>query len=179
MYRGDVSIPDGLSLEILTVIARFNRWVSGHTDLPLPVGQARLLALVSEMHDARVSELARADYCTQPTMTVQLRRMQEAGYVERRPDPQDGRAQRIRLTSKGRQMLDAMRAARSAVFEPWLVSLPDGDRQVLADATRVLAELTSRMRDSDRGDALAEEVVVPVAVGTGEPGPEGTGAERP
>lgn len=38
-----------------------------------------------------------------PTVSVLLRRMEEEGYVERRPDAQDKRAVRVCLTEKGRE----------------------------------------------------------------------------
>ncbi|MUM18027.1 MarR family transcriptional regulator [Mycobacterium sp. CBMA271] len=136
---------DGLSADVLTVIARLNRWVSSHAALPVPTGQARLLALVGEIEDARISELAQADHCSQPTMTVQLQRLQDAGYVERRVDPDDKRAQRIKLTPAGREALAAMRAERQAVLDPWLSTLPSEEQRTLAEAATILEGLTRRM----------------------------------
>ncbi|SKU78049.1 putative transcriptional regulator MarR [Mycobacteroides abscessus subsp. abscessus] len=142
---GGVSTTDGLTADVLTVIARLNRWVSSYADLPVPTGQARLLALVGEMEDARISDLAQADHCSQPTMTVQLKRLQDVGYVERRVDPADKRAQRIKLTSKGREALVAMRAQRQGVLDPWLSTLPAEEQRTLAEAAAILERLTRRM----------------------------------
>ncbi|MGH3724722.1 MAG: MarR family winged helix-turn-helix transcriptional regulator [Mycobacterium sp.] len=136
---------DRLGADVLTVIARLNRWVSSHADLPVPTGQARLLALVGEMEDSRISELAQADHCSQPTMTVQLQRLQDAGYVERRADPADKRAQRIRLTPAGREALADMRVERQAVLDPWLSTLAPDEQRTLAEAATILEGLTRRM----------------------------------
>lgn len=97
------------------------------------------------MEDARISELALADHCSQPTMTVQLQRLQDAGYVERRVDPTDKRAQRISLTAQGREALIAMRAQRQAVLDPWLGTLAPDEQRVLAEAASILEGLTRRM----------------------------------
>ncbi|WP_100483900.1 MarR family winged helix-turn-helix transcriptional regulator [Mycobacteroides abscessus] len=140
-----MSTTDGLTADVLTVIARLNRWVSSYADLPVPTGQTRLLALVGEMEDARISDLAQADHCSQPTMTVQLKRLQDVGYVERRVDPADKRAQRIKLTSKGREALVAMRAQRQGVLDPWLSTLPAEEQRTLAEAAAILERLTRRM----------------------------------
>ncbi|MBA0047458.1 MarR family winged helix-turn-helix transcriptional regulator [Mycobacterium sp. NPDC050853] len=142
---------DGLTADVLTVIARLNRWVSSQAQLPVPTGQARLLALVGEMADARISELALADHCSQPTMTVQLRRLQDAGYVERRVDPTDKRAQRITLTPAGGEALVAMRAERQSVLDPWLSTLPSDEQRTLAEAAAILEGLTHRMSAQSSG----------------------------
>ncbi|WP_078290747.1 MarR family winged helix-turn-helix transcriptional regulator [Mycobacterium sp. D16R24] len=140
-----MSTADGLTADVLTVIARLNRWVSSQAELPVPTGQARLLALVGEMEDARISDLAQADHCSQPTMTVQLKRLQDVGYVERRVDSADKRAQRIKLTARGREALVAMRAQRQSVLDPWLSTLPSDEQRTLAEAARILGGLTRRM----------------------------------
>lgn len=140
-----MSTADGVTADVLTVIARLNRWVSSHAELPVPTGQARLLALVGEMEDARISDLAQADHCSQPTMTVQLKRLQDVGYVERRVDPADKRAQRIKLTEAGREALIAMRAQRQSVLDPWLSTLPTDEQRTLVEAARILEGLTRRM----------------------------------
>ncbi|WP_078324219.1 MarR family winged helix-turn-helix transcriptional regulator [Mycobacteroides salmoniphilum] len=140
-----MSTTDGLTADVLTVIARLNRWVSSQAELPVPTGQARLLALVGEMEDARISDLAQADHCSQPTMTVQLKRLQDVGYVERRVDSADKRAQRIKLTARGREALVAMRAQRQSVLDPWLSTLPSDEQRTLAEAARILGGLTRRM----------------------------------
>ncbi|WP_078315338.1 MarR family winged helix-turn-helix transcriptional regulator [Mycobacterium sp. D16Q16] len=140
-----MSTTDGLTADVLTVIARLNRWVSSQAELPVPTGQARLLALVGEMEDARISDLAQADHCSQPTMTVQLKRLQDVGYVERWVDPADKRAQRIKLTMVGREALVAMRAERQSVLDPWLSTLPPEEQRTLAEAAKILEGLTRRM----------------------------------
>ncbi|CPW42467.1 Hypothetical transcriptional regulator%2C MarR [Mycobacteroides abscessus] len=78
-------------------------------------------------------------------MTVQLKRLQDVGYVERRVDPTDKRAQRIKLTSKGREALVAMRAQRQGVLDPWLSTLPAEEQRTLAEAAAILEGLTRRM----------------------------------
>ncbi|MBB4853842.1 DNA-binding MarR family transcriptional regulator [Mycobacteroides chelonae] len=154
-----MSTPDGLTADVLTVIARLNRWVSSHAELPVPTGQARLLALVGEMEDARISDLAQADHCSQPTMTVQLKRLQDVEYVERRVDPADKRAQRITLTVAGREALAAMRAERQGVLDPWLSTLPAGEQRTLAEAARILEGLTRRMAAQSSRSPMTDEVL--------------------
>ena len=50
------------------------------------------------------ADLANAFQVTRPTMTSTLSRMERAGLVTIRPDPADGRAKLVSLTSEGRAM---------------------------------------------------------------------------
>jgi DNA-binding MarR family transcriptional regulator len=61
-----------------------------------------------------------------------------AGLVERRPDPDDRRATRVALTSRGGEAAAGIRAARAAEADDFFGRLDEGDRAVLA---RILAKL--------------------------------------
>ena len=49
----------------------------------------------------RLTELAERAHTTKQAMRYTVNRLEEAGYVERVPDPDDGRAKIIRLTERG------------------------------------------------------------------------------
>lgn len=49
----------------------------------------------------RLTELAERAHTTKQAMAYTVNRLEEAGYVERVPDPADGRAKLIRLTERG------------------------------------------------------------------------------
>lgn len=49
----------------------------------------------------RLTELAERSHTTKQAMRYTVNRLEEAGYVERVPDPADGRAKIIRLTQRG------------------------------------------------------------------------------
>lgn len=49
----------------------------------------------------RLTELAERAHTTKQAMRYTVNRLEEAGYVERVPDPADGRAKVIRLTERG------------------------------------------------------------------------------
>jgi DNA-binding MarR family transcriptional regulator len=131
----------GLGADLLAVVARLNRLATQRIQMPLPAAQARLLATIEVHGEARIGDLAAVDHCSQPTMTTQVRRLEEAGLVTRAVDPGDARAVRIRITSDGRRTLNAVRADRAAAIEPQLALLDSGDRQVLMQAVDVLRRL--------------------------------------
>src|SRR5271165_210241 len=128
----------GLGADLLAVVARLNRYATQRIQMQLPAAQARLLSTIDAQVEARICDLAAVDHCSQPTMTTQVRRLEDAGLVTRTVDPCDARAVRIRITPEGIRTLNAVRADRAAAIEPQLALLEPADRRVLADAVEVL-----------------------------------------
>src|ERR1700742_1854877 len=126
--------PPGLGADLLAVVARLNRYATQRIQMPLPAAQARLLATIEVHGEARIGDLAAVDHCSQPTMTTQVRRLEDAGLVSRTADPGDARAVRIRITAEARRTLNAVRADRAAAIEPQLAMLEPADREVLTEA---------------------------------------------
>jgi DNA-binding MarR family transcriptional regulator len=126
---------------LLGVVARLNRLASQRTKPPLPWAQARLLSTIEGEGEARISDLAALDHCSQPTMTTQVRRLEDAGLVTRTVDPIDARAVLIRITPEGIRTLTRVRTDRAAVIDPLLAQLDDDDREVLTAAVEVLRRL--------------------------------------
>lgn len=127
-----------LAADLLAVVARINRLATHRVRLTLPVAQARLLSAIENQGAARISDLAALDHCSQPTMTTQVRRLEDAGLVSRITDPADARAVLISITSTGTDVLARVRADRAAAIDPYLERIDDADRQTLADAVRVM-----------------------------------------
>ncbi len=64
----------------------------------------------------------------------------ERGYVERRPDPLDGRARRLVLTDRGHACTVAAEAAAAETVGRWKRSLNESDFEQFAATLRALAE---------------------------------------
>lgn len=128
----------GLAADLLSVVARINRLATQRVAMRLPVAQARLLSVIEDQGTARISDLAALDHCSQPTMTTQVRRLEDAGLVSRVTDPADARAVLISITAKGVAELEQARSDRSAAIDPFLERLDPSDRQTLADGIRIM-----------------------------------------
>jgi DNA-binding MarR family transcriptional regulator len=131
----------GLGADLLAVVARLNRYATQRIQMQLPAAQARLLSTIEAQGEARICDLAAVDHCSQPTMTTQVRRLEDAGLVARTADPGDARAVRIRITPEGMRTLSRVRSDRAAAIEPQLARLESGDRRTLMDAVAVLRRL--------------------------------------
>ncbi|MFL0180203.1 MULTISPECIES: MarR family winged helix-turn-helix transcriptional regulator [unclassified Mycobacterium] len=127
-----------LGADLLCVVSRLNRLATQRVALPIPGAQARLLSTIEDLDVARISDLAAVDHCSQPTMTTQVRRLEDAGLTTRTPDPLDARAVLIRITDKGVETMARVRQDRAAALDPELDRLSDEDRRTLADAVEVL-----------------------------------------
>lgn len=134
-------VGSGLGADLLAEVARLNRYATQRVQMQLPAAQARLLATIEAHGEARICDLAAVDHCSQPTMTTQVRRLEDAGLVARTVDPGDARAVRIRITPEGVRTLNRVRADRAAAIEPQLARLEPADRRLLADAVTVLRRL--------------------------------------
>jgi DNA-binding MarR family transcriptional regulator len=132
---------DPIGAELLRVIARINRWATRQADVRIPPAQGRLLAQIDELGPARIGDLARADHCSQPTMTTQVQRLEERGWVRRVSDPVDARAVLISLTDLGRTLLTDVRRERAAVLAPYVDGLSESQRARLADAVATLSDV--------------------------------------
>ncbi|UXA16342.1 MarR family winged helix-turn-helix transcriptional regulator [Mycobacterium sp. SMC-4] len=131
-----------LGADLLSVVARLNRLTNQRVRrMPLPFAQARLLSTIEDQREARISDLAALDHCSQPTMTTQVRRLEDAGLVTRTADPLDARAVLIRITADGVAALRQARADRGAALEPYLERLSDADRNCLTNAVDVMRRL--------------------------------------
>lgn len=135
---------DGLEDALLRTTARLTRWASQRARFDVPPAQARLLALVDELGPARVGDLAVADHTSQPSMSSQLARVEERGWVTRATDPADSRAWLISLAPAGADALARVRAARAEVLAPVLDGLDEDERARLAEAVDVLEGLLTR-----------------------------------
>jgi DNA-binding MarR family transcriptional regulator len=140
-----MSPTDALADDLLRSAARLSRWASRHADLGMPFAQARVLALVEDLGPARVTTLAAADDCSQPSMTAQVHRLEADGLVTRAPDPADARATLVGLTADGAAALARIRRARGTALRPVLDTVAP-DEQRLRDAVALLAELLDGTR---------------------------------
>ena len=72
---------------------------------------------------SRVTELAQLAQVSKPTIVYFVNDLERLGYVERVPDPDDGRAKLIRLTERGVRAQEAAREIVAQIEHDWSLVL--------------------------------------------------------
>jgi DNA-binding MarR family transcriptional regulator len=98
-------------------------------------------------YELNPTELMRATLVSSGGITKRLDRLEDAGLVERRPDPADRRGTRVRLTRRGRAVIDRAIETHVANEERLLSSLGAGDRRALDELLRTLLSDLERLRE--------------------------------
>jgi DNA-binding MarR family transcriptional regulator len=106
-------IQDYLGFQLLQVLkAHRSRAEAALNKLGIYIGQDMLLLQLWIEEGMPQSQLAACMGVEPPTATKMLQRMEHAGLIERRPDPEDARISRVYLTERGR-------ALEQPVLEVW------------------------------------------------------------
>src|SRR3990167_7601683 len=85
-----------------TAYRRMERWIEAEAvNEGLSSAQAGLVLYLGKFDGAAIGDAAEALDVAPSAMTGLVDRMTRAGFVERRPDPKDGRGQRLHLTEQG------------------------------------------------------------------------------
>ena len=93
----------------------------------------------------RVTDLAAEESVTQPAITLLVNRLQERGWVDRVPDPSDGRAVLVSVTADGQRAVAQIRAEYRELLYEQMAELDDGEVQTLAHAVQILDRLVDRL----------------------------------
>ena len=123
----------------------------GLTQYGLQPGWFDLLAALRRAgapYELNPTQLMRATLLSSSGMTKRLDRMEAAGMVERRPDPNDRRGTLVRLTRRGKSVIDRAVETHVANEERLLGALSAADRRTL---DRLLKNLLIELERGDRG----------------------------
>lgn len=93
-------------------------------------------------------QLARRLGMAPTTVSSWVARLERAGIVRRRPNPEDGRSQLIELTPRGRRQLDAARPGFRRAIERVRAELGDDFEEVLAGAGLLVEALRRALEKS-------------------------------
>ncbi|WP_309240906.1 MarR family transcriptional regulator [Nocardia sp. BSTN01] len=126
---------------LLTRARRHDRTVAA-AGVNLDRANVPLLRMLADAAEPmRMGELAACLDVEAPHVTRQIQRLERSGYVDRVTDPEDRRAQRVRITDEGRATVDAIRAVSRRHMRDALAEWSTED-------LRQLAALNHRMVDA-------------------------------
>lgn len=96
----------------------------------------------------RVTALAEAEGASQSAMTQLIQRLERQGLVERRADPEDGRASLVAIGEAGRRMWDGRADVRRERIGDMLAGVGADDRVALWLAAQVVVRVLGQMRQA-------------------------------
>lgn len=87
--------------------------------------QFQMLTVINRLKEEQITQrrLARELYVSYPNITVMLARLEEAGLVQRKPSPNDGRAKFVSLTRRGRNLLQKIWKVHESQLEHVMMGL--------------------------------------------------------
>jgi DNA-binding MarR family transcriptional regulator len=130
-----------LAARLRLAVGRLHRRIRIDGRESIPPLQLSALVTVEQHGPLRLTELARREAVTAPTMSRVLAALDEQGLVVRAPDPQDARGVLISLSPSGAERLAAVRSHRTALIARRLARLTDEQRALLTAALPALEAL--------------------------------------
>jgi DNA-binding MarR family transcriptional regulator len=131
-----------LADQVVTASAKLLRWLRAADTAPALSGpQASALGVIIHSGRIRMSDLARIEEVSRPTITSTALQLEERGLVDRERDPGDGRVSWLRASEKGRQVFFEGQARRVAPLAAALGGLSEADRSALLEACRLLSAM--------------------------------------
>jgi DNA-binding MarR family transcriptional regulator len=91
-----------------------------------------------------IGELARAEQVSAPTVSRLVAGLERDGLVVREADARDGRAVRVRATTKGRRILQRGRERRVQTLAALINDLPPSDLELLGSAAASIEDAVAR-----------------------------------
>ena len=105
------------------------------------IAQSRL-TMGLDPEGTRLSVLADRAQIAKQTATALVDKLEHAGYVERVPDPTDGRARLVRMTPRAQVIIPIARAEEARIEAEWEAHLGVERMQQLRSALESLREIT-------------------------------------
>ena len=171
---GDVVELERALTRIAYLLTRIKRHDQIRIAAGVPVDRAAVVILrhLAESGGMRPGELAAQLEVEPPHITRQLQRLAKAGYVDRVPDPEDRRAQLIRLTPAGQQAADRIRAVGRQAMQAALTSWTPEDVHQLATLFHRMVDDFLAYADAAAGSGAGADSATRV-------GGSGDGSEQP
>ncbi len=119
---------------------------AGFDDFTIAQGR---LAMGIDPEGTRLTVLADRAHVAKQTATALVDNLERSGYVERVPDPLDGRARLVRITARGREVIPVARANEQAIEQEWTAYLGPRRMRQLREALELLRAVTDPYADDE------------------------------
>jgi DNA-binding MarR family transcriptional regulator len=122
-------------------VAMFFEECKSHNVTPVQYG---ILTAVSAIPDLDQTSLGQEVGLDRTTTADVVKRLEDRGLVERRPNPLDKRTRHVRLTPEGETVVESLRGDMARAQERMLAPLRPAERTMLMDLMRILVEANNQ-----------------------------------
>jgi DNA-binding MarR family transcriptional regulator len=147
---GEPGAPPGAEASVASRLGmgvmRLERKLRQRSAGAVTASQYAALVTVSKKGELTLGELAAAEGVAPPSMTRIAANLEQAGLVERRPDPLDRRVARVAISQKGAELLAEARNLRALYLSERFAELGAEEVEVLGQAAELLNRLASDPR---------------------------------
>lgn len=135
----------GLAADLRVSVMRLRRRLANEREPgnDIGIGVMAVLGCLYRNGELTVGELASFERVQPPSMTRAVRKLEEKGYVARRPHETDGRLVLVSLTEAGHDLVVADRRRRDEWLASRLRALTPEERATLRAAAPLLARLAT------------------------------------
>jgi DNA-binding MarR family transcriptional regulator len=124
-------------------LGRVSRWIRRQHALPVGHGSLSALVTISREGPLRPGDLAAREGLAPASLSRVLAILVGEGYVDRQPDPADGRSVLLSTTSRGHDLLVELRITTAQVLLERLERLSIDERAAIAAALPALEALAA------------------------------------
>jgi DNA-binding MarR family transcriptional regulator len=135
------SLEENVANRLAIGVMRLSRRLRQRSAGGITASQYAALVTISKRDELTLGELAAAEGVAPPSMTRIAANLEQAGLVERRPDPLDRRVARVAISEKGVELLAAARSLRALYLSERLGELDPEEVEVLDRAAELLSRL--------------------------------------
>jgi DNA-binding MarR family transcriptional regulator len=133
----EASVANRLGMSVMRLERKLRQRSAGG----VTASQYAALVTISKKGELTLGELAVAEGVAPPSMTRIAARLEQAGLLERRPDPLDRRVARVAVSEKGAELLAEARSLRALYLSERLDELGAEEVEVLGQAAELLNRL--------------------------------------
>jgi DNA-binding MarR family transcriptional regulator len=133
----EASVASRLGMSVMRLERKLRQRSAGG----VTASQYAALVTISKKGELTLGELAAAEGVAPPSMTRIAANLEQAGLLERRPDPLDRRVARVAVSERGAELLAEARTLRALYLSERLGELGAEEVEVLGQAAELLNRL--------------------------------------
>jgi MarR family 2-MHQ and catechol resistance regulon transcriptional repressor len=145
-YRNDLTLNEKMLMAIVRAAENFKRTHSAiFKQYGLSFPQYNILRVLESSHRGqnKISTVGKIMLVPGANMTGLAKRLEQKGFIDRRPDPADERVTLLKITPKGKQTLARIKDRKDAVIDHILQDFTVDDKTAMLDKIKQLIAATA------------------------------------